>query len=191
VGATSARVTVMMRNNEKNPVTIGGFKAKGGSFGVDRPDGCSKVTLAPGGTCPIMVFHAPSGAGDEHGDLFVLADDGRQLTTIPLSGTGTAGIASVDPAQLAAARWDTARSPLPITVTNTGNGLLDLRTLSVTGDFRRRSYGCQGALLRPGNSCEVLVELVPYTSGSYTGRLELTSAGPAATWTFDLRGLIP
>ena len=38
---------------------------------------------------------------------------------------------------------------------------------------------------------QILIELVPYTSGSYSGQLVLTSAGPAATWVFDLRGLIP
>jgi hypothetical protein len=190
VGSTSPSTVVTLTNNRAKPFVLRAMKATDGSFGPAGPDTCTGVEIATGASCEVTVVHHPGSAGVATGELLLFDGSGHQITAIPVSGTGTAGTASVDPAQLDVGRWHGALVLLPVTVTNTGNGPLDLRTVDVVGDFRKRSFGCQGFFLLPGSSCDVLVELAAVTRGTFNGQLVLTSVGPSATWTFDLRGSV-
>jgi len=60
-----------------------------------------------------------------------------------------------------------------VTLTNTGNAILNISNVVATGDFAVQSNGC-GAQVLAGNNCPITVGFTPAAKGSRTGILQLT-----------------
>jgi Kelch motif protein/HYDIN/CFA65/VesB family protein len=70
----------------------------------------------------------------------------------------------------------TTSSPKEVTLTNTGPGVLTIRSISTSGDFRQRNR-C-AASLAPGASCVIRVTFKPKATGTRRGQLKVaTDAG--------------
>ncbi|MGH2829918.1 MAG: choice-of-anchor D domain-containing protein, partial [Actinomycetota bacterium] len=83
--------------------------------------------------------------------------------------------------------------PATITLTNSGDATLVITALSISGpdasDFNIASDGCSGALVSPGQSCQVQVELTPSGLGEHAATLNVTSNVPGPPRTAGLAGV--
>jgi hypothetical protein len=111
-----------------------------------------------------------------------------------LTGTGVAGGVSLQPASLTFGRVRVGQqsSPASITLTNSGNGTLNVGAVSLQGqdpaDFVVASNSCTGAVLAPGATCSMAVAFRPTLSGTRTATLTVASDAPASPSTVPLSG---
>lgn len=76
----------------------------------------------------------------------------------------------------------------PMTLANTGNAVLHIGTLSITGDFQIQSDGCFNHALNPGASCAVGVTFTPTNSGARSGTLTFNDNAGTSQQTVSLSG---
>ncbi len=148
-------------------------------------------TLAPGQSCYIDVAFYPFSDGTITGTLTFFHDAGSGSTTVNLSGTGLAPVASASPPRL-----DYDKVPLgspstsqTVTLTNTGTGNLHVKStrgvyLSAPEPQEFWLLGgtdtCSGATLPPGSSCTVYVYFLPVRGPGLTSNASVafdTDAG--------------
>jgi hypothetical protein len=155
-------------------------------------DGCTGATLNPGANCVIGVHFTPSAAGAVSGQLDVSGSAGA--LGVPLSGTGVAGRVSVQPASLTFGRVRVGQqsAAAAITLTNSGNGTLNVGAVSLQGqdpaDFAVASNSCTGAALAPGATCSMAVAFHPAASGTRAATLAIASDDPVSPSTVSLSG---
>jgi hypothetical protein len=170
VGTTSSGTSVLVTNNGNGPLSVTGATATdnttGAGFNV-ASNGCSNP-VAQGNTCTITVSASPTVTGALSGVLSILSNDPASLTAVSLTATGTVPQASVD----ASVSFATPRNvPLSqhVTLTNTGNAVLDVDHATLTGDATFTDLGtgtCGGAQLQPGGSCFAEISFLPTTAGT-------------------------
>jgi hypothetical protein len=160
--AGTATVTLLNAGNAASgllgaPLITG---ANAADWTVDS-DGCTGRSLAPpdAGSCALQLRFAPSDAGARSASLAVSASPGG-TATLPLIGTGGRSVLSVTPASF---NFGTLCSPstptvdVPFTVTNTGNLVSGVPTVSLsTTHWQLGMNGCTGPLAA-GASCQVMV----------------------------------
>ncbi|HEX9095422.1 MAG TPA: choice-of-anchor D domain-containing protein [Candidatus Dormibacteraeota bacterium] len=190
VGATSAQQTVTLTNTGDGPLTIGGIAATGDFKALSH---CPSVLL-PGITCPIGITFTPQTAGARHGSL-VITDDANAAPgsqdTVRLDGFAYQPVATLSTAVLTpGANLGGSAGPQTVTVTNTGDGALTVRAISISGtaagDYRQSSDCLRK--LQPGNSCTVTVNFTPHGYGLRAANLTLLDDGPGGSQSVALRG---
>ncbi|HLJ04154.1 MAG TPA: choice-of-anchor D domain-containing protein, partial [Solirubrobacteraceae bacterium] len=89
----------------------------------------------------------------------------------------------------------TTSPPQTVTITNTGDGPLNVTQAQVTGsdphDFVTPSNTCLGASVAPGASCTIGVSFSPTATGARNATLQLTSNDPAGPLLIPLTGGVP
>lgn len=129
-------------------------------------------TLTPGQSCFVDVAFYPYTAGSIVGSLTFFHDAGAGTSTVNLSGTGLAPVASASPAHLEFDKQPLG-APSPsqvVTLTNTGSGNLHVK--STRGVYLSTpepqefwllpgTDGCTGATLSPNQTCTVGVYFMP------------------------------
>jgi hypothetical protein len=190
VGATSAQQTVMLTNSGDGPLTIAGIAATGDFKALPH---CPSVLL-PGITCPIGLTFTPQAAGARHGSL-VVTDDANAAPgsqdTVRLDGFGYQPVATLSTATLTpGANLGGPAGPQTVTVTNTGDGALTVRAITVSGaaagDYRQ-SNDCLRTL-QPNTSCTITVNFTPQGYGLRAASLTLYDDGPGGSQSVALRG---
>jgi hypothetical protein len=190
VGATSAQQTVMLTNSGDGPLTIAGIAATGDFKALPH---CPSVLL-PGITCPIGLTFTPQAAGARHGSL-VVTDDANAAPgsqdTVRLDGFGYQPVATLSTATLTpGANLGGPAGPQTVTVTNTGDGPLTVRAITVSGaaagDYRQ-SNDCLRTL-QPNTSCTITVNFTPQGYGLRAASLTLYDDGPGGSQSVALRG---
>ncbi len=98
-------------------------------------------------------------------------------------------VMSLNPASLTfgAQASGTASAPQTVTVTNTGNAVLNVSRLAVTGDFTETDT-CAGAPLAISASCTVQVSFLPTATGARTGVLTVYGNVSGGQGTVSLTG---
>ena len=185
VGTTSTAQTVTLTNTGEDLLTITSI-AVSGDF--DQTNTCSNP-LAVGESCTISVTFTPTLAGTRTGELTVIADS-VGVSTVALTGTGGAG--GVPAVALSSTTLSFVDQPVgttsaaqTVTLTNTGDGVLNVTGLTVSGDFAQTN-DC--APLAPSASCTVNVSFSPTAGGARTGTLTIDSNDPGSPDTVNLTG---
>jgi 6-phosphogluconolactonase (cycloisomerase 2 family) len=80
----------------------------------------------------------------------------------------------------------TASAAQPVTLSNTGNAALSMRSIATTGDFAQTS-NC-GTSLAAGANCQVSVAFKPTTDGQRTGSLSITDNATGSPQSVSLTG---
>jgi sugar lactone lactonase YvrE len=190
VGASSVQQTVTLTNSGDGPLTIAAIAATG-DFKV-LPH-CPSVLL-PGITCPIGIVFTPQAAGVRHGSL-VVTDDGNgapgSQDTVRLDGFAYQPVATLSTKDLKpGVNLGGSAGPQTVTVTNTGDGALTIRAITISGaaagDYRQTNDCLR--TLQPGASCAVTVGFTPQGYGLRAASLTLYDDGPGGSQSIALHG---
>jgi len=193
VGTTSAGQTTVLTNTGNLPLTVG--TVIGVNLGatptkefLNYSDGCTGVTLNPGGTCTEYVDFTPNAAGARTGSLTIpVTYTGGSTASFTTNFTGT-GTAEVNSAMIQAGTGsfvDQAvgvvtpyvvtfylvnRGDLPFHV-GTVTGVNTIVGVSTPGEFAATYDGCSGATVAANGSCQMNVTLTPSATGTRTGSM--------------------
>jgi trimeric autotransporter adhesin len=190
VGDAGTPQTVTLTNGGDGPLTITGI-ATTGDFQASPH--CPSV-LAPGLVCQIGISFVPKVAGVNVGSL-VVSDDafatpGSQQT-VRLDGFGYQPVATLSTSILSpGANLGGSAGPQTITVTNTGDGALTIRAISVdgpaAGEYRQASDCLR--TIAPGASCSITVTFTPHGYGLRAATLTLHDDGLNGSQSVALNG---
>jgi hypothetical protein len=178
VGTSTSNTMVHVTNSGGASLSVTGVAASdtvtGAGFGVAN-NGCSGP-IAPGDGCDITVSFAPTIPGALTGVLSIASNDPASPTAVSLTGTGTEPQASVD-ASVSFATPRNVPQTKAITLTNTGNAVLDVDHATLAGDATFTNPGtgnCGGATLAPSQSCSAQITFLPTTAGTSNATVTFT-----------------
>jgi hypothetical protein len=198
--STDLTVTVTDTGNADlniSSVTIGGTNP--GDF-AKSADTCTMLDPAPNGTCTVSVTFTPTAAGNRSATLIFTDNASDSPQSVPLTGTGTAPVASVSaPLTFSGQALGTTSASQAVTLSNTtGTADLTIASIAITGadagDFAVASAGTTCSTSNPvaaGGTCTINVTFTPTAAGSRAGTLTFTdnSNGVAdSTQTVGLSG---
>jgi hypothetical protein len=196
-GQTSAVVPVTVTNTGTAAATLSALALSGADAADFHVAGtCAQLpTLAISQSCEIDLTFTPSAAVQRAASLAVQSNADNPSLPIPLGGQGLAVPAPI--VTLSAAQLDFGPQTLgglyparPITLSNTGNALLQIASLqaSGTGFAIVDASACPGSLAA-GGSCTINVTFTPTTAGtSYTGAVTVASNASTSPDHVDLHG---
>src|SRR5260370_16758486 len=128
---------------------------------LNETDNCAGASIAVNSTCTIQIRFLPKATGSRTGDVTVSAIGAQATAT--LSGTATpAGAIVLEPLILsfASTTINATSAKQNITISNTSNAVVGLRTPSITGDFRITNNTC-GATLASITACTISIVFPP------------------------------
>ena len=183
LASTSAAQSILITNTGANPITVSAVTTTGD---FAQTNTCS-MPVAVAGTCTINVTFSPTVGGSRLGTLTVNDNAQGNPHVVTLSGTGMAGVASLNSSSLtfAAQSVGTSATAQAITVTNTGNGSLTFASIQATGDFSQTN-NCTSVAAEA--SCTIQVSFTPTSSGNRTGTLTVTDSAANSPQLVSLSG---
>lgn len=172
VGTSSAAKAVTVSNPGTatlNITSIGVAGANAADYSI-TVNTCGP-TLAVGATCSLSVVFNPQAAVASSAAVTVADDSAGSPHTVPLSGTGVLtpkATLSATVLGFGSRTQGTVSSPSDVTLTNTGNGILNISSITISGttpsEFAQTNT-C-GATLTPGANCTISVVFQPVSPGT-------------------------
>jgi hypothetical protein len=184
--------------------TIGGGDPLSAPFSI-QTDNCSGKTIAPAGTCTIVVKFAPTAVGP-FSDSFDIPSDDPSTPSITFSVSGTGSSASepqitvtdpVAPANDLTLPFGTVQNGLfseqTVTVGNSGNADLAIVSVASTNPlsapFSITADNCSTKTLAPAASCTITVKFAPSAAGPFQDSFNIQSNDPSMLQaTFNVSG---
>ncbi len=160
--------TVTLANNATSPLSIASISTVGA---FSQTNNCSS-SVAPGGSCTISVTFDPDGPGTQIGNLWVTDSDAASPQTLRLSGTAQAILVNPSALKFGKQKVNTASPPQEIAVKNLETAVVNVGTITTTGDFSQTNT-C-GTSIPSNGQCAISVIFSPTTSGGRTGTLTIT-----------------
>jgi len=148
--------------------------------------------VPPLGQCTIGVTFSPSASGARSATLTITSNSATGSDTVPLTGVGVQPASTLAPTSLAfnSLRIGTQSAAQAVTVTNSGNGTLNVTGVSLQGanggDFAFTN-GCL-APLAPGPGCTISVTFTPTATGARNASLQILTDTPQSPQTVALAG---
>ncbi len=178
VGMKSAAKNVTLSNNGTATLHIASIAASG-DFAQTNACGAQ---LNAGANCVLSVTFTPSVAGVRSGNVAITTDAASSPDKVALSGTGVAATTpqlSLSPISLTFADQivGSPSAAQAITLKNTGNGVMQLKSITIAGTHKtdfNQSNGC-GTALTSGATCTVNVSFKPTAAGSRSARIDISS----------------
>ena len=149
--------------------------------------------LPAGGRCQISITFTPSAPGLQNGTLTITDSGAGSPQTAPLSGTGTQPAVTLSPPSLNFGNQTVGITSTKrvSTLTNTGNGPLTIRSISVTGannrDFAEMN-NCGTSVASHGN-CKITVTFRPSLTGKRTAAVSIRDNAPGSPQSVPLSGV--
>jgi hypothetical protein len=209
--ASPPTLGLTVTNNTANSVTfpnnsdsITGPNAADFKFTADTcstPAGTPPMVLANSGICSVNVMFTPGGSGTRTATLNLGTGGTSPLPmAVPLSGTGTAPVVSLNPTSLSFGNQQvqTTSTALPITITNAGTDTLNLTKYAFTGTANQ-DYAVDttstcvfpNGSLAPGANCVLSIDFTPAALGSRPASITISDNNNGAsnsTQTIPLSG---
>jgi hypothetical protein len=189
-GTTSGTHMATLANTGSSSVAINSVVPSGSNAGDFRQSNTCASGLAPGANCEITVTFAPSQAGPRVASITINDDTTGTPHQLGLNGIGLSSGAN---ATLSAASLTfngqevgTTSPPRTLTLTNYGEGTLNIAGIAASGSFSESST-C-GATLAAGANCPINVTFSPAASGTLTGTLSVTDNMTGSPQTVALNG---
>ncbi|MEO8751317.1 MAG: choice-of-anchor D domain-containing protein [Casimicrobiaceae bacterium] len=200
IGSSSATQTITLTNTGGGTLTLTSLSAGGANPGdFTRTGTCANGTnLAAAQSCTVIYQFTPTMAGVRAASLAVVSNGGN--TTLTASGTGvvvgTAPVLTPSGTVLSFGNVDLGSSSATqsIMLTNTGGGTLTLATLTAgganIGDFTRTGTCANGTSLTAAQSCTVIYQFTPATTGARSATLAVASNGGSTTINVNGTGIV-
>jgi hypothetical protein len=146
------------------------------------------ASMPIGSSCTITVTFTPTAMGARTGAISINTNAAGSPQTASLDGTGLAPVVQLVPTGLtfASRTVGTTSTPQVITLANMGTAVLNISSLTVSGDFVMSS-NC-GATLAAGASCVINVSFAPIVAGPRTGIVTLMDDAAGSPHTMSLAG---
>jgi hypothetical protein len=169
VGTTSAVQTVILSNPASTPLLLSSMTVSG-DFAATSTCGTS---VAAGESCTINVTFTPSVVGACSGAVTITDSAPGSPHTLALDGLGLGPAATLSASSLAFAgqRVLTTSTAQAVTLSSTGNALLVITSVTVSGDFSQTN-NC-GDSLAAGADCTFNVTFTPSVGGTRTGAITI------------------
>lgn len=204
VGTTSAATTVTVTNPGTTALTMNGISIGGTDAGdFAESDNCNAgKSLGGGANCQVNVTFKPTATGSRSATLNISDNAAGSPQNIALSGTATQAGVQLQPASVnfGSVAVQTTSAPVPVTVTNPGNGSLTFSSISLTGanaaQFAIQTGGSNNCVgtnvsIAPNSTCTVNVTFTPgcsSTTAAISATLSFTDNAPASPQAMTLTG---
>ena len=183
LGTTSTTKTVTLSNTGTGPMLVTSVSASGP---FNQTNTCT-ASIAPAGTCAILVSFTPAVVGSASGALTFAGNAGTQI--VSLTGTGSAPVtfssSSLSFGTVAVGNISAAKT---VTVTNREKVTLNFSSFLTSSGFAVASNTC-GASVAAGASCTIGVTFSPIAVGSATGTLTVTDDALNSPQTVGFTGI--
>jgi hypothetical protein len=162
------------------------------SGGAD-PCGATTFTIAAGGSCSVSITFSPQSTGDKNANLDINSNDPDEPSVqVTLQGTGTSVVLIPD-ISVSPASYDfgntlqgSSSPPLVITIANSGNGTLDVSSITISdtdnytlaNDTGSAPCGDIPFSVAAGDSCMITVTFNPQSTGEKDTLLQINSNDP-------------
>jgi HYDIN/CFA65/VesB-like, Ig-like domain/Protein of unknown function (DUF1573)/Beta-propeller repeat/Abnormal spindle-like microcephaly-assoc'd, ASPM-SPD-2-Hydin len=162
--ATAAVQIISVTNTGANTLQMYGVTVTGN---FTQTNNCG--TLAPNASCSINVTFTPKSSGTLTGSISLNDNAAGNPQTIALTGTGVAPVVTLSAPSLTFANQNAGSAVAQkLTITNTGNAVLNFSSIQVQGSFSQTN-NCTA--VAPSASCTVNVAFNPNASGATTGSI--------------------
>jgi hypothetical protein len=188
VGFTSAPQKSTLTNIGELTLTITSINVTGLNSGdFAEKDNCGTV-VSPKGSCDITVTFTPTAVGSRNAAVSITDNAPGSPQQLPLSGVGVLPAVTFSPTSLTFPTQlvFTTSQPRRATLTNTGQGILLISQIAVSGEFTQTS-DC-GKSVPPGGHCTISVRFQPQKKGVLRGTLSVTDNAPGSPQTAPLKG---
>jgi hypothetical protein len=184
VSISSAPLGLTVQNTGTAPLSFTSISLTGPNVGDFSETNTCGTSLDAGASCAVSVIFTPATFGSKTAALVLTDSVGTQ--NVNLSGTGTAALAALSPANLTFPNQPvgTSTGTQAISLANDGNIALSVTSISVTGtnssDFSQTNT-C-GTSVAAGSSCTISVIFTPSGTGARTASIAvIDSAGTQTT----------
>lgn len=187
VVGSSSQQTITLTNSGAGTVTINSISATGAGFSATGLS--ANQTIAAGAKATFTASFAPVSAGNASGTIVLATDASNPTLAIALSGTGTEGALSSNPASVNfGSILVGSSSTATITLTNSGTAPVSVSAASPSGAGFSVS-GFTSGTLNPGGTSSFSVVFAPAAAGSTTGTVSVTSDAPGSPLKVSLSGI--
>jgi hypothetical protein len=190
INTSSTAQTITITSSGTASLVINAISVSG-DYSQTNTCGALPVSLAPTASCVVSVTFKPTATGSRPGTLTITDNTSAGNATAPLSGTGTAPAATLNPTSLAFGNQliNTSSTAQTITITSSGAVSLIISSITISGDYSQtNTCGALPATLAPTASCVVSVTFKPTATGSRPGTLTITDNASAGNATAPLTG---
>ena len=204
---TSATLPLTVTNPGNAPLQITGLGFSGsnpGDFGlpagVSVPTTAAPITVAANATTSIPVVFKPTASGQRAATLLISDNASGSPHAVSLTGTGTAPTPGLSPNPLAFGNQNlnAPSAPLSITVTNTGNGSLQITGLTFGGanpgdfalpaSFTAPTPSLPITVAANGGTAAIPVVFTPAAFGPRTATLQFTDNASGSPQSLSVSG---
>ncbi len=188
---TSAAIPVTISNPGTTNLVISSLTKSGpnaAEFSFGSP--ALPITVAAGGTATLNLTFTPNSAGSKSATISFADNAPATPQTLSLSGTGTSPVIAINPPSLAFGDQQAlaTSAPLPIAISNTGNGNLIITALSASPAQFQFTSAALPITVPPGGNTTVNVTFTPAQMGQISGNLNITSNAPGSPHSAGLTG---
>ncbi len=191
IGTTSAPKVVTITNKGTSAVTISSLTASAGFTAAGSGATPCSGTLAAKAKCTFSVTFTPSVTGSIKGSVTIANNSTVNSMLYPLSGTGVLPV-SFSPASLtfAVQAVGTTSASKTVTLTNNQTVLLNLTSITVSGDYAATPSGTTpcGASVAPKGKCTFQVTFAPTIAGTIKGAVDIVHDAPGSPQVVGLTG---
>jgi hypothetical protein len=193
VSTTSSAQTVVLSNTGNASLTGIAVSLTGANPGDFADTSACGTTLAAGASCNISVTFTPASAANFTATLSVADNAAGSPQTASLTGTGTTTpvpVATLTPSTVAFGNQTvgTTSAAQTLTLSNTGNAVLNITSITPAGaPFTQVSSTC-GATLAASASCTLSYAFSPTATGNFTGSVTVVDNAAGSPQTASLTG---
>jgi hypothetical protein len=195
VNTSSPVLTAILANIGGDPLAVNKIDITGTDSGFFAVSNKCTITMQSGQTCPVNLRFNPIALTSYSANLRVSDNAPGTPQLAPISGTGVnpqfpSVALSVSSLSFGSQAVNTASDAQTVSVTNTGNANLNIRSLVVTGQSPRSypsSNNC-GSQLAAGASCQVRVRFNPLVAQASSAAVTITDDAPNSPQKIMLSG---
>jgi Bacterial Ig-like domain (group 3)/FG-GAP-like repeat/Abnormal spindle-like microcephaly-assoc'd, ASPM-SPD-2-Hydin len=188
VGIASSPKSVTLMNTGNVTLSIMSIGIAGANRGDFAQTNNCGTSIPANGSCTINVTFTPRATGTRNGAVSIEDNAPGSPQKVPLTGVGVSPAVTFSPAKLnfpTQVVFTTSASQ-PVTLTNTGSGMLLITNISVTAEFRQTN-NCP-ASLDPQGSCTINVQFHPRDKGLQSGSIIVNDNAPGSPQKLPLAG---
>src|ERR1700688_3192821 len=190
-GATSAPVVVTVTNSGNATLNVSAVSLTGvNAADFTLASNTCTGAVAANATCTVRITFTPSATGARQANLQITDNAPASPQVVAITGNGLAPatpgvtVAPTSPIMLPSTTQGATSAPVVVTVTNSGNAVLNISAVTLTGvnagDFALASNTCTGAAVAANATCTVRITFTPSATGARQANLQITDNAPAS-----------